>query len=284
MLPSLAIQDNILGVLQTIDDKIELNRRMNETLEASARALFRDWFVDFGPTRAKAEGRPAYLAPDLWSLFPDRFDDTGTPSEWCPVPLTDMFEIIGGGTPKTTTPQFWGGDVPWFSVVDTPSPGSVFVVDTDKTITMAGVVGSSAKLIEPGTTIISARGTVGNLAIAGQIMAFNQSCYALKSAGDVGPMFVYLAADTMVETLKSRSHGSVFSTITRATFEGVTMPKASNDVLRQFELAAAPVFDRIKANVFESRILAETRDTLLPKLMSGTIRVRDAESAVAALC
>lgn len=283
-IPPLLEQKAIAVTLTALDDKIELNRRMNETLEASARALFRDWFVDFGPTRAKGEGRPAYLAPDLWSLFPDRFDDTGTPLEWCPVPLTELFDIIGGGTPKTTTPQFWGGDVPWFSVVDTPSPGSVFVVDTDKTITMAGVIGSSAKLIEPGTTIISARGTVGNLALAGRRMTFNQSCYALKGKGGVGPMFVYLAADTMVETLKLRSHGSVFSTITRSTFEGVTMPKASNDVFRQFEFAAVPIFERIKANVFESRTLAETRDTLLPKLMSGAIRVRDAESAVAALC
>lgn len=274
-------QDAIAKILGGLDEKIELNRRMNETLEASARALFRDWFVDFGPTRAKAEGRPAYLAPDLWSLFPDRLGDDGVPVGWLPVPLTELFDILGGGTPKTSRTDFWDGDVPWFSVVDTPATGSVFVLDTAKTITMAGVAGSSAKLIEPGTTIISARGTVGNLAVAARTMTFNQSCYALQGKGAVGQVFVYLAADNMVATLRSHSHGSVFSTITRGTFEGIMMPKPDDRLLTQFEIAAAPLLDRIKANVIESRTLAATRDALLPKLMSGEIRVRDAEALAA---
>ena len=80
--PDIEEQRAIAAVLSALDDKIEVNRRMNETLEASARALFRDWFVDFGPTRAKAEGRPAYLAPELWSLFPDRLGDDGVPQGW----------------------------------------------------------------------------------------------------------------------------------------------------------------------------------------------------------
>ena len=281
-IPPLADQRNIAGILSALDDKIELNRRMNETLEASARALFRDWFVDFGPTRAKTEGRPAYLVPDLWSIFPDRLGDDGVPTEWSHVPLTDLFDILGGGTPKTSRADFWDGDVPWFSVVDTPAVGSVFVLDTDKTITMAGVAGSAAKLIEPGTTIISARGTVGNLAIAAQPMTFNQSCYALRGKGPVGQVFVYLAADNMVATLKSHSHGSVFSTITRGTFEGITMPRPDGGLLARFEIAASPLLDRIKANVIESRTLAATRDALLPKLMSGTIHVRDAQTMVGA--
>ncbi len=280
-IPPKSEQRSIAELLSALDDKIELNRRMNETLEASARALFRDWFVDFGPTRAKAEGRPAYLALDLWSLFPDRLGDNGVPKGWSPAPLTDFFDILGGGTPKTSRADFWDGDVPWFSVVDTPAAGSVFVLDTDKTITMAGVAESSAKLIEPGTTIITARGTVGNLAVAARPMAFNQSCYALRGKGAAGQVFVYLVADNMVATLQSRSHGSVFSTITRATFEGITMPKANGRLLTQFEDAASPLFDRIKANVIESRTLAATRDALLPKLMSGELRVRDAEALAA---
>lgn len=280
-IPPLTDQRLIARILSALDEKIEINRQMNETLEASARALFRDWFVDFGPIRAKAEGRTAYLAPYLWSLFPDRFGDDGLPGGWSPVPLTELFDILGGGTPKTSRTDFWDGDVPWFSVVDTPATGSVFVLDTAKTITMAGVAGSSAKLIEPGTTIISARGTVGNLAVAARTMTFNQSCYALQGKGAVGQVFVYLAADNMVATLRSHSHGSVFSTITRGTFEGIMMPKPDDRLLTQFEIAATPLLDRIKANVIESRTLAATRDTLLPKLMSGEIRVGDAEALAA---
>ncbi len=80
--PPVSEQKAIASVLGALDDKIELNRRMNETLEAMARAIFKDWFVDFGPTRAKLEGRLPYLAPDIWSLFPDRLDEEGKPDGW----------------------------------------------------------------------------------------------------------------------------------------------------------------------------------------------------------
>jgi type I restriction enzyme S subunit len=106
-------------------------------------------------------------------------------------------------------------------------------------------------------------------------MTFNQSCYALAGRGGTGSAFVYLAAQNMVSTLKAMSHGSVFSTITRDTFHSITMPKASPKLLAAFEIAASCMFDQIKSNVLESRTLAQTRDMLLPKLMSGEIRVAD---------
>lgn len=270
-------QKAIAAVLAALDDKIELNRQMSVSLEASARALFRDWFVDFGPTRAKMEGDPAYLAPDLWPLFPHRLDDNGKPEGWAPEPLTELIDIVGGGTPKTSVDEYWNGDIPWFSVVDTPDDGSVYVVETEKSITRAGLEGSSARLVREGTTIISARGTVGNLAMAAREMAFNQSCYALAGKGEAGPTFVFLAAQDMVSRLKAMSHGSVFSTITRDTFQSISLPQPTPGLLVAFEEVASGLFARIKAAVFETRTLAGTRDLLLPKLMSGEIRVGDAE-------
>ena len=191
VIPPPAEQRAIAHILGTLDDKIELNRRRNQTLEAMARALFKDWFVDFGPVRAKLENREPYLPADLWQLFPDRLDDEGKPEGWEMQPLSELLTIIGGGTPKTSVEEYWGGDIPWFSVVDTPSASDVFVVATEKTITSRGLAGSSARLIPKGTTIISARGTVGNLAIAGREMTFNQSCYGLRGTGGAGDYFVY---------------------------------------------------------------------------------------------
>lgn len=274
---SLPEQRGIAATLGALDDKIELNRKVNATLEAIARALFRDWFVDFGPTRAKMEGREPYLSPDLWSLFPDRLDAEGKPEGWEEKPLTEFFSIIGGGTPKTSNTGFWGGPIPWFSVTDTPPNGSVFVTETEKTITEAGLNGSSARLVPKGTTIISARGTVGNLAVAGREMTFNQSCYGLRGTGSVGDYATYLFAQKMVSQLQAMAHGSVFSTITRQTFESVSLPMPSEGVLRAFEDAVSPMFDKILANVHESRTLAQTRDLLLPRLMSGELRVAEAE-------
>lgn len=279
-LPSIAEQDRILAVLGALDDKIALNRRMNETLEAMARAIFKDWFVDFGPTRAKQEGRAPYLAPDIWSLFPDRLDDEGRPEGWETKTLSRFFLIIGGGTPKTSVKEYWGGEIPWFSVVDTPDDGSVYVHETEKSITRRGLDESSARLVTAGTTIISARGTVGNLAIAARDMAFNQSCYALRGQDGVGETFVFLAAQQMVSQLQMLAHGSVFSTITRQTFDALTMPMAPSPVLSAFEETVRCLFARAKANGAESRTLAQLRDLLLPKLMSGEVRVNDAEKTI----
>ena len=275
-----AEQRAIAHILGTLDDKIELNRRMNETLEAMARALFKDWFVDFGPARAKAEGRDPYLAPEIWDLFPDKLDEDGKPVEWKNAPLKEFFSIIGGGTPKTSVEEYWDGEIPWFSVVDTPPKGSVFVTVTDKSITERGLEESSARLIPEGTTIISARGTVGNLAMAAQEMAFNQSCYALRANDRTGDCSVYLAAQHMMAQLQSMAHGSVFSTITRQTFEAVSLPMPSHAVTQAFEAFVEPLFLRIKSNVIETTTLAQARDLLLPKLISGEIRVGDVDKFV----
>ena len=273
-------EELIAALLGALDDKIELNRRMNETLEAMARAIFKDWFVDFGPTRAKIESRAPYLTPELWDLFPDALDDEGKPEGWKNAPLKEFFSIIGGGTPKTSVEEYWDGKIPWYSVVDTPPKGSVFVTVTDKSITERGLEESSARLVPEGTTIISARGTVGNLAMAAQEMAFNQSCYALRANDRTGDCFVYLAAQHMTAQLRSMAHGSVFSTITRQTFEVVTLTMPSHAVTQAFEAFVEPLFRRIKSNVIETTTLAQTRDLLLPKFMSGEIRLRDAEEVV----
>lgn len=288
-LPPLTEQRAIAHILGTLDDKIELLRRQNETLEAMARTLFKAWFVDFEPVRAKMEGRwqrgqslPG-LPAHLYDLFPDRLVDSELgeiPEGWGVCSFSDVVEIIGGGTPKTSVSEYWGGDIPWFSVVDTPVASDVFVVQTEKSITQAGLERSSARLVSKGTTIISARGTVGNLAIAGCDMTFNQSCYALKGKNGSGCYVVFLSAQRMVEQLKAMAHGSVFSTITRQTFDAVRTVLPPEKVLQQFEENSASVFDRILGNVNESRTLAQLRDTLLPKLISGELRVPDAERIV----
>ena len=285
-LPPLPEQRRIAHILGTLDDKIENNRKTAKTLEAMAQAIFKSWFVDFDPVRAKMAGesresicKRLKLTPEILDLFPDRLVDSelgGIPGGWGVGSFADAVEIIGGGTPKTSVSDYWDGEIPWFSVVDTPGASDVFVVRTEKSITQAGLNGSSARMIATGTTIISARGTVGNLAIAGRDMTFNQSCYALQGKNGSGSYFVFLSAQRMVEHLKAMAHGSVFSTITRQTFEAVRAVSPPENVLQQFEKKAAILLDPILRNVNESSTLAQLRDTLLPKLISGELRVPDA--------
>lgn len=286
-LPPIGEQRAIGNMAKLFAERLRNQSQTNESLEAMARALFKAWFVDFEPVRAKIEGRwqrgqslPG-LPAHLYDLFPDRLVESElgeVPEGWGVGSFSDAVEIIGGGTPKTSVSEYWGGDIPWFSVVDTPAASDVFVVQTEKSITKSGLEGSSARLVSKGATIISARGTVGNLAIAGRDMTFNQSCYALKGKNGSGCYFVFLSAQRMVEQLKAMAHGSVFSTITRQTFEAVRAVLPPEKVLRQFEENAATFLDAILGNVNESRSLAQLRDTLLPKLISGELRVRDAEA------
>jgi type I restriction enzyme S subunit len=281
-----AEQRAIAHILGTLDDKIELNRRMSETLEAIARALFKSWFVDFDPVRAKAESRwrkgkslPS-LPANLYDLFPARLVDSELgeiPEGWGVKAFADTVEVIGGGTPKTSVAEYWDGDVPWFSVVDAPAEHQVWVINTEKKITRAGVDNSSTKILPIGTTIISARGTVGRVALVGVPMAMNQSCYGLRGKVGSHGFFNYFSTRQLVSTLQQRSHGSVFDTITRDTLKGVLVPAPNAPVIEAFEVTVSPILARIRQTLLESRTLAALRDTLLPKLISGELRARDAE-------
>ncbi|MEK5755693.1 MULTISPECIES: restriction endonuclease subunit S [Acinetobacter] len=142
-------------------------------------------------------------------------------SEWQQLSLGSLMEIIGGGTPKTSVSEYWGGDIPWLSVVDF-NTGLKFVSSTEKTITQEGLNNSSTKLLNKGDIIISARGTVGVLAILDKPMTFNQSCYGIRSKKGISDTdyLYYLLTDTVRE-LTQISHGGVFDTITRATFDEI---------------------------------------------------------------
>ena len=282
-LPPLPEQRAIAHILGTLDDKIELNRRMNDTLEAMARALFKSWFVDFDPVRAKVEGRNLGLPKPLADLFPDSFEDSELgeiPKGWETGPFAGTIEIFGGGTPKTSSPEYWNGVIPWFSVVDAPSLTDVWIIDTEKKITQAGVEDSSTQILPIGTTIITARGTVGRIALVGVSMAMNQSCYGVRGKTDIHGYYTYFATRQLVSSLKQRAHGSVFDTITRDTFAGLTVVVPPPHLIEAFEKTASPTLERIRAGIFESNSLVTLRDTLLPKLISGELRTNVGEPYV----
>lgn len=280
-LPPVAEQQRISAVLSALDNKIELNRRMNETLEASARALFRDWFVDFGPTRAKAEGRPAYFAPDLWSVFPDRLSDDGVPDGWEWSTIGDEVEAVGGSTPSTKDPALWDGDIAWTTPKDLSDLGSPILLDTARTITEAGLRTISSGLLPAGTVLMSSRAPVGYLAIASVPLAINQGYIAMKCRGRVSNWSAYLWTHENMAAIISNANGSTFQEISKKNFRPLPILVADEATQSAFDSVVGSMFERITANVIESRSLAATRDALLPKLMSGEIRVRDAEALAA---
>ena len=276
-LPPIEEQRAIARILSSLDDKIELNRHMNETLEAIARAIFKSWFVDFDPVRAKAEGRePVGMDAETAALFPDSFEETElgmVPKGWGVGSFDETIELIGGGTPKTSVPEYWNGDIPWFSIADAPENSDIFVIDTEKKITKRGIDESSTRLLPAGTTIITARGTVGKCAIVGIPMAMNQSCYGIRGRCKRGNYFTYFALSNLVSELKRSTHGSVFDTITRETFITVRSVIVPVKLTRIFDEKSSSFMEQIIVNLQESKNLAAICNILLPKLISGKLNV-----------
>ena len=283
-LPPLPEQRAIAHILGSLDDKIELNKRMNETLESMAQAIFKSWFIDFDPVRAKAEGRDPGLPQPIADLFPDQLVDSKLgeiPAGWRVEPFVETIEVIGGGTPKTSVSEYWNGDIPWFSVIDAPLESEVWVIDTEKKISRLGVENSSTRILPVSTTIISARGTVGRVALVGVPMAMNQSCYGLRGKMDSEGFFTYFLTKELVARLRRHAHGSVFDTITRDTLASISFVVPPVEIITTFEGMIIPIMKCIRDRLFESRTLAELRDALLPRLIRGEIRIEDVERFLA---
>jgi type I restriction enzyme S subunit len=276
-IPPLAEQEAIAAVLGALDDKIELNRRMNATLEEMARALFQSWFVDFDPVRAKVDGcLGAGLNTATSSLFPNTLQESRLgpiPAGWETGSILRQADLLSGGTPKTDNPSYWNGDVPWASAKDVSQCRETFLVSTERSITKQGLEESSTKIIPANSTVIVARGaTTGRLTMFGHAMAMNQTCYGLHSK--VGaPFALYCNILHFAERLVQRGHGSIFDTITTSTFEATDVLLAPKDIQIAFDQAVTPLFQQIHANLLQSRTLAVLRDSLLPKLLSGELRL-----------
>ena len=275
--PVLSEQWAIVHILGTLDDKIELNRQMNQTLEEMARAIFQDWFVDFGPVRAKLEGREPYLPRELWDLFPERLVESElgeVPEGWGVGVLTDSIEILSGGTPKTSVSAYWDGDIPWYTAKDASALSDIFASNTERSITQAGIDNSSTKVLPARTIVITARGTVGRLACLGVPMAMNQTCYGIRGAEGYPDFFTYWSVRNTVSDLQARTHGTIFDTITRETFKIAETVLVPTNAARAFESVVNPAMQRILMNLNEALSLTTQRDTLLPKLIPRAIKIK----------
>lgn len=287
LIPPLSRQKAIAAVLGALDDKIELNRRMNATLEAMARALFQSWFVDFDPVRAKRDGK-GFNSPRLdneakgfespWlHLFPDSFQDSELghiPKGWTIQPVGEVVDCVGGGTPSTTEPRFWeGGTHHWTTPKDFSSLQAPVLLDTDRKITDAGIAKISSGLLPSGTLLLSSRAPVGYLAISAMPVAINQGFIALKCNERASNYFMLNWCQTNMAEIESRATGTTFAEISKQNFRPIRVVLPSKELMAAFTAKVSPLYDQITANLRQTLTLGTLRDTLLPKLLSGDVRV-----------
>lgn len=284
VMPPAPEREAIAATLGALDDKIELNRKINATLEEMAQALFRDWFVDFGPTRAKMEGYAPYLAPDLWPLFPDRLDAEGKPEGWETTTLGAVTsELRRGVSPKYT------------------SVGGVMVLN-QKCIRNREVNTAPARFhdnaqknvadrqLEDGDILVNSTGvgTLGRVAqlwkLQNPMIVDSHVTVVRPNPGRVSHSFLGIALTEREADIEALGEGSTGQTeLSRARLAKLNVLIPPLPVQSAFDLLAVPILNRMDANRAESRTLAQTRDLLLPRLMSGALRVAEVDSRIGAV-
>jgi type I restriction enzyme, S subunit len=274
VLPSLPEQRAIAHILGTLDDKIELNRRMNETLEAMARALFKSWFVDFDPVRARAEGRDTGLPQTIAELFPDSFEDSelGTiPKGWIPSNVGKYFSLTMGQSPPGSTYNESADGLPFFQGrTDFGFRFPARRVFCKAPTRLAGV----------GDTLVSVRAPVGDVNIAIEPCAVGRGVAAVRHYSG-SRSFTYHAMHNLGAHFGMfEAEGTVFGSINKADFQRLPFVAAPQHLLDRFESVASPLDDRVESTEHESRALADLRNTLLPMLISGELQLRAADRVV----
>jgi len=253
--PKLPEQRAIAHILGTLDDKIELNRRRNQTLEAMARALFKDWFVDFGPVRAKMEGREPYLPADLWQLFPDRLDDEGKPEGWETKRISDYLSLAYGKSLPARKRHH--GNIPVY--------GS------------GGITGfHNEALVNGPAVIVGRKGTVGSLHWE------DRPCFPIDTVFYVQPAaplpFCYYLLESL--PLRDMNTDAAVPGLNRENVYRLEVAAPPPELVSNYAETASCFRENIAAISKDSETLAQLRDTLLPKLISGELRIADAEKFI----
>jgi len=275
-LPPLAEQKAIAAVLGALDDKIELHRRMNATLEAMARSLFQSWFVDFDPVRAKLDSRqPVGLDAATATLFPAALQDSEVghiPHGWKIGSIQDCcVQIQNGGTPRRNEPRFWNdGNIPWLASGEVRQS---IITTTESFITEDGLNESSAKWVPAHSTVVALYGaTAGQVSFTASRLTTNQAVCALVPKKDFA-FFNYLTMRAATPELESKAVGSAQQNISKGIIEETQVILPPTPLIEHFSKVANPLFEHWISNLHQSRTLATLRDTLLPKLLSGELSV-----------
>ena len=248
-LPPLSTQQKIAAILSSLDDKIELNNKININLEQQAQALFKNWFVDFEPFGGKM--------PEGWKV--------GKLSEYC------NFQE-GYVNPAQTHNEYFDGDVKWLRAVDI---NESFILNTSRTLTKCGFesAGKSAFLFKPGSIAISKSGTVGRLGIISDFMCGNRAVIGIELKEQQNLSYIHQYLKSRQTEFSDMAVGSVQKNLYVSILENLDIIIPSKEVLEKFVAICIPFYDQIKTNCVENNNLSSIRDTLLPKLMNGEIEV-----------
>lgn len=255
-LPLLAVQFRVSTVLAAYDDLIVTNQRRIVLLEDAARRLYREWFVHL-----RFPGHEQVAVKD------------GVPQGWRRTTFDDVCEAVGGGTPSTARPDFWNGDVVWVTPTDVTRNDCLALLDSEKKITEAGLNGSSAKLVPPNTILMTSRASIGFFALMDVPACTNQGFISVLPKFENSRMYLLENLMSRVEEMLGLATGSTFKELSKSKFRAMPVLWPAESVLADFEARTWPLIEQVRLIKRQNRSLAQARDLLLPKLMSGQIDV-----------
>ena len=271
ILPPIEEQRRIAHILSTLDDKIELNRQMNETLEVTARAIFKSWFIDFDPVKSKMEGhKPEGMDTETAALFPSAFQESvlgKIPKGWKVTAIGEDYKLTMGQSPPGSTYNEDGKGIPFYQ----GRKDFGFRYPTRRVYCT-----SPKRFAEKGDTLVSVRAPVGDVNMANEKCCVGRGLASLRHKTGSRSYTYYTMRSLREIFSRYEAEGTVFGSINKTDFQTLSQLRPSNEVIETFERLVYPLDQSIENNENESRTLAQTRDTLLPKLLSGEIRVDDA--------
>lgn len=252
-------QKAIANILSTIDTKIENNLAINKTLEEMAMALYKEWFVDFGPFQ---DGK--FIESELGRI----------PEGWEVRQIGEVIDTLGGGTPRTKITEYWkDGDILWYSPTDLTSQNSIFSLDSSKKITELGLQKSSAKIFPAYSLLMSSRATIGLLTINTKPASTNQGFITMIPNEHLLIYQLYCWVKSNLDLIISKANGSTFKEISKTNFRNLNILIGQNT--EGFNLKSKDIFDKMEINIKQNQTLTQLRDTLLPKLISGEVRLKE---------
>lgn len=306
-IPSLKEQKRITDILSSLDNKIELNNKVNQTLESITQAIFKSWFIDFDPVRAKIAAKQNGEDPELAAmcaisgkseaeleqiakedfaelqataaLFPDELVESElgeVPKGWVVSIVGEQVQTVGGGTPSTKNADFWDNGIHhWTTPKDLSNLTDKILLNTERKITDIGLKKISSGLLPKNTVLMSSRAPVGYLALAKIEVAINQGYIAILPNTKYSAEYLIHWCKANMAEIKGRASGTTFQEISKKNFREINFISPDEKVIAVYTRTAKTLYDEITLKAKEKQSLINLRDTLLPKLLLGEVEIPD---------
>jgi type I restriction enzyme S subunit len=271
-------QQQVIGkTLRILDEKIETNKQLSKTLEDIAQTIFKSWFIDFDPVKAKMAGeKPVGMDDATAALFPDSMEDSELgmiPVGWSWGTTGDLFDIVGGGTPSTGTIEFWNGDIYWTTPKDLSIQNGLITTKSARLVTLAGLAKISSGLLGRHSVLMSCRAPIGYLSVTAVPTATNQGIIAILENEKYSPLFLVNWLLASMSEIENRAGGATFAEISKKAFRDIPFLECGALLNEEFNLIASPILLQLESLTEQTDSLIALRDGLLPRLISGELKI-----------